>query len=94
VRNLLDGFEVMEVPLEEAAMAHSSLPGTELIQRFKQKVKSGFGAKPELPRTPVLLVDDVVDSGWTLTVGAVLLREHGSGPVYPFALARASLRGS
>ena len=94
VRNLLDGFEVMEVSLEEAAMAHASLPGTELIQRFKQKVKSGFGAKPELPRAPVLLVDDVVDSGWTLTVGAVLLREHGSGPVYPFALARASLRGS
>ncbi len=35
----------------------------------------------------VLLVDDMVDSRWTLTVIAALLRESGSGPVYPFALA-------
>jgi ATP-dependent DNA helicase RecQ len=36
---------------------------------------------------PVLLVDDVVDSRWTMTVAGSLLREHGSGPVHPFALA-------
>ena len=41
---------------------------------------------------PVLLVDDMVDSGWTLTVAGWLLRTHGSGPVYPFALAVASAR--
>ena len=35
---------------------------------------------------PVLLVDDVVDSGWTLTVAAALLRGCGSGPVFPMAL--------
>jgi ATP-dependent DNA helicase RecQ len=35
----------------------------------------------------VLLVDDMVDSRWTLTVIAALLRQAGSGPVYPFALA-------
>ena len=40
--------------------------------------------------TPVLLVDDVVDSGWTMTVIAALLRQAGSGPVYPVALAEAS----
>jgi len=38
---------------------------------------------------PVLLIDDLVDSRWTLTVGGALLREQGSGPVYPFALAAA-----
>ena len=38
---------------------------------------------------PVLLVDDVVDSGWTLTVIAALLRQAGSGPVWPLALATA-----
>lgn len=37
---------------------------------------------------PVLLVDDVVDSRWTFTILAALLREAGSGPVYPFALAQ------
>ncbi|GAB4419947.1 MAG: hypothetical protein OHK0039_32910 [Bacteroidia bacterium] len=31
------------------------------------------------PNTPVLLVDDAVDSGWTLTILAALLRQHGSG---------------
>ena len=36
---------------------------------------------------PVLLIDDVVDSGWTLTVVAALLRQAGSGPVWPLALA-------
>jgi ATP-dependent DNA helicase RecQ len=37
---------------------------------------------------PVLLVDDMVDSRWTLTVAAWLLRVSGSGPVWPLALAR------
>lgn len=36
----------------------------------------------------VLLVDDMVDSRWTFTVAAALLREAGSGPVFPFALAK------
>ena len=41
---------------------------------------------------PVLLVDDIVDSRWTMTVAGSLLRTHGSGPVHPFALAVASTR--
>jgi ATP-dependent DNA helicase RecQ len=39
---------------------------------------------------PVLLVDDTVDSRWTFTVLAALLRNQGSGPVFPFALAFTS----
>jgi ATP-dependent DNA helicase RecQ len=38
---------------------------------------------------PVLLVDDVIDSGWTLTVIGAALREAGSGPVHPLVLTRA-----
>lgn len=38
---------------------------------------------------PMLLVDDMVDSRWTFTVIGALLREAGSGPVYPFALAKS-----
>lgn len=38
----------------------------------------------------VLLVDDIVDSGWTFTVLAALLQQAGSGQVYPFALASTS----
>lgn len=47
-----------------------------------------------IPDGPVLLVDDIVDSGWTLTVAGYLLRQNGSGIVYPFALAQATGRKS
>ncbi|MDP2662368.1 MAG: RecQ family ATP-dependent DNA helicase [Dehalococcoidia bacterium] len=43
--------------------------------------------KQQLPAGPVLLVDDMVDSRWTLTVAAWLLRLNGSGEVWPMALA-------
>lgn len=42
-----------------------------------------------MPQGPVLLVDDMVDSRWTLTVAAWLLRSHGSAEVWPLALAYA-----
>ncbi|PZS15457.1 MAG: recombinase RecQ [Pseudonocardiales bacterium] len=37
----------------------------------------------------ILLVDDCTDTGWTLTVVARLLRQAGSGQVYPFVLGIA-----
>jgi ATP-dependent DNA helicase RecQ len=37
----------------------------------------------------VLLIDDMVDSRWTLTVSAWLLRSNGSGEVWPMALSQA-----
>lgn len=46
-----------------------------------------FTVARHIPTTPVLLVDDMVDSGWTLTTLAVLLRRAGAGPVLPVALA-------
>ncbi|MBL7499195.1 DEAD/DEAH box helicase [Frankia sp. CNm7] len=36
---------------------------------------------------PVLLVDDLIVTGWTMTVAARLLREAGAPAVLPFALA-------
>jgi ATP-dependent DNA helicase RecQ len=42
-----------------------------------------------VPSEPVLLVDDMVDSRWTLTIAAWLLLSHNSGPVWPLALAQA-----
>jgi len=39
----------------------------------------------------VFLIDDMVDSRWTFTVIAALLRRAGSGPVFPLALALNSL---
>jgi ATP-dependent DNA helicase RecQ len=42
-----------------------------------------------VPHGPVILVDDMVDSRWTLTVVAWLLRKSGSGEVWPMALSQA-----
>lgn len=46
--------------------------------------------KENVYNSPVLLIDDMVDSKWTFTVIAALLRQNGSGPVWPFALAMTS----
>jgi ATP-dependent DNA helicase RecQ len=47
-------------------------------------------ARLAVPAGPVLLVDDLVDSRWTMTVAARELRRAGATAVLPFALA---LRG-
>jgi len=39
---------------------------------------------------PVLLVDDRLDTGWTMTVATKLLRESGAPAVLPFVLATTS----
>ncbi|MCG7307914.1 DEAD/DEAH box helicase [Brachybacterium sp. ACRRE] len=41
-----------------------------------------------LAGAPILLVDDVIDTRWTMTIAARLLRRAGSGPVLPLALAQ------
>jgi len=46
-----------------------------------------FKVQSEVASTSVLLVDDIADSKWTLTVIGALLRKNGSGLVYPYVLA-------
>ena len=41
----------------------------------------------ELGDAPVLLVDDLADSRWTMTVAGRELRLAGAGAVLPFVLA-------
>ncbi len=50
-----------------------------------------FAIEHPFPDSPVLLVDDVYDSGWTLTIVSALLLRKGSGPVWPLALATAGI---
>jgi ATP-dependent DNA helicase RecQ len=52
-------------------------------------VRGAFAVTAPVPPGPVLLIDDLVDSRWTLTVVAARLRHEGSGPVYPLILAEA-----
>jgi ATP-dependent DNA helicase RecQ len=51
-------------------------------------VAATFIVQPLVEQGPFLLVDDFVDSGWTMTVIGYLLREAGAAAVYPFALAK------
>jgi ATP-dependent DNA helicase RecQ len=57
-------------------------------------VLNTLGVSGNVPNAPVLLVDDILDSGWTLAMAGYLLRTHGSGLVYPFTLAQATARNA
>ncbi|MDL2184731.1 RecQ family ATP-dependent DNA helicase [Pseudomonas sp. ChxA] len=46
-----------------------------------------FAVNAYIPPGPVLLVDDMIDSGWTMTVIAALLKQAGSEHVYPLAIS-------
>jgi len=94
LRNVLAAFEVKATSALVASGAEAAAGGSVgMAQQLARQVGASFGNSPLLAPVPVLLVDDIVDSGWTLTLAAVLLQHHGSGPVYPFALAKASPRG-
>jgi ATP-dependent DNA helicase RecQ len=63
------------------------------MENSAQQVRNVYGAfvvDAAVPQGPVLLVDDIIDSGWTLTVAGQALLEAGAGPVFPFVLARAT----
>jgi len=59
-----------------------------------RNLDGAFGLRDgPVPSGPVLLVDDMVDSRWTLTVAAWLLQRGGSGAVWPMVLAAAGQAG-
>jgi ATP-dependent DNA helicase RecQ len=57
-----------------------------------RNILGAFRVVAPCPAGPVLLVDDVVDSRWTLTIAGHQIRDAGGGPVYPLALAEAAGR--
>jgi ATP-dependent DNA helicase RecQ len=63
-------------------------PQAELANSFHQyhNAHDAFAVTGTVPDGPVLLVDDVRGSGWTLTSVAGLLRHASAGPVHPLAL--------
>ena len=60
----------------------------------KQNVSGAFAVVDAPPATPGLLIDDVSDSGWTLTEVATILRRAGAGPVHPVCLASTTGTGT
>ena len=70
-------------------------PQKEMMNNYQQarNLAGTFAVTPrQVSPGAVLLVDDIVDSRWTFTVIAGLLRESKSGPVYPMALAITTTR--
>lgn len=52
-----------------------------------RNVDGAFRADEKISNEPIYLLDDVVDSKWTITVVGSLLREAGASKVFPIALA-------
>ncbi len=67
---------------------HPAQQSMENSVRQAGNVVDTFSVGADLPSGPVLLVDDVARSGWTLTAAAEALRGAGSGPVLPVVLWR------
>ncbi len=71
-------------PASPAATARSGSPGSGTPSTSRRPWRRRLAG---LDGAPVLLVDDLVDSRWTLTVAGRALRLAGAGEVLPFALA-------
>lgn len=67
-------------------------PVTAANSAYRVAALSEAWMQPELPELsgPILLVDDITDSGWTMTMAARVLRRAGADEVLPFALASVS----
>jgi ATP-dependent DNA helicase RecQ len=74
-------------PVIQRVHSHAR-PQAELANSFHQyrNADDAFKVTGTVPRGPVLLVDDVRGSGWTLTTVASQLRDAGAGPVHPLVL--------
>ena len=81
------------LPFQPVLLRATNAAEQKTMQNSSMQARNVFDSliiKGTIPGGPVLLVDDMIDSGWTLTAAGWLLRTHGSGIVYPFALAQAA----
>ena len=85
--------EALGFPFHEVVRKVAENQPQAMMQNSAQQVRNVWDAfavgAAGVPDDPVLLVDDLADSKWTLTVIARTLRLAGSGPVHPFVLATA-----
>ena len=76
------------------SIANDARPQKEMRNSAQQSATFTVRSVSASSRSPgrSIIIDDIVDSRWTLTVAGYLLRSNGAGPVYPFAFAEASGR--
>ena len=81
------------LPFMQVLVKTEDRPEQKTMENSIQQARNVDGSliltKEALPDGPLLLVDDMVDSRWTFTVAAWLLRSNGTGEVWPLALAQA-----
>ena len=87
----------LQLPFVDCVSKTRPTPPQKEMQNSYQQANNLDGAfnvdSRHIRKSPVLLVDDMVDSRWTFTVLAALLRQHGSGSVLPVALAMTTSGG-
>ncbi len=82
----------LQLPFVAAvAKSRETAPKAEMGNSSQQfaNVSGAFAVSGPVPAGAAYLVDDIVDSRWTVTVVASLLRQAGAGPVFPLALTQA-----
>lgn len=87
----------LQIPLLPILDRNGRAPEQKTMQNSTMQARNVIGTliiKGKIPDEPLLLIDDIIDSGWTLTMAGFLLRKNGSGIVYPFTLAQATGRNS
>jgi ATP-dependent DNA helicase RecQ len=85
------------IPFYPVLRRTSEAPEQKTMQNSSMQARNVVGTisiDPQLPSGAVLLVDDIIDSGWTLTMAGYLLKVNGSGTVFPFTLAQATGRNT
>ena len=83
----------LNIPFRPAVEKIRETEPQKRMENSAQQVRNlveAFSIERDILAAPVILVDDVVDSGWTLTMVGALLRINGSGPVFPLTLAKAT----
>jgi ATP-dependent DNA helicase RecQ len=82
----------------QAAPGHAAADGAQSQHNSAQRLRAVWrqlavpapmGARLTDLDGPVLLIDDLIDTGWTMTVAAMTLREAGARAVLPLVLAAA-----
>ena len=83
----------LRLPFHEVLVKEEDRPEQKTMENSDQQARNVLGSmavdQGAMLAGPVLLVDDMVDSGWTFTVAAWELRRKGCGHVWPLALALA-----
>ena len=87
---LADALGLPYVPCIQVYRKHRPQKGMENSYHQAKNLDGAFQITDEFRSGECLLIDDMIDSGWTLTVVSVLLRKAGCKAVYPLALAQNS----